>query len=193
MDIQSKILKGSWVQLEPLNESHRNELYNAAQDERIWSYTVKAFGDRFYRWFDKAIHCYEQQQHLPFIVRHLPSKKIVGSTRYYDISIEHKRLAIGYTWYIPDVWATHVNPESKLLLLTFAFDELNMNRVEFVTDSRNTRSNAAIKKLGAIEEGILRQHMILDDGYVRDSVVFSIVKPDWEKVKSILQSRLRTV
>jgi len=191
LNIQPIILKGSWVQLEPLNESHRDALYSAAQDESIWTYnSSKAFGERFYRWFDKAIKCCQDRQHLPFIVRRLSDAKIIGSTRYYDINPEHHRLTIGYTWYIPEVWGTYVNPECKLLLLKFAFEDLQVNRVEFVTDSRNSRSRAAIKKIGAIEEGVLRHHMILEDGFIRDTVIFSVVKPDWSQIKSILQSRL---
>ena len=192
MSIQAKILKGSIIQLEPLNETHKDDLYHAAQDESIWTYnSSKAFGDGFYRWFDKAMNCFEKQQHLPFVVRRLADKKIIGSTRYYDINIEHQRLTIGYTWYVLEAWGTYVNPECKFLLLAFVFEELKMNRVEFVTDSRNLRSRAAIKKLGATEEGVLRHHMVLDDGFIRDSVIFSIVKLDWEKVKLTLQSRLK--
>ena len=137
------------------------------------------------------MNCFEKQQHLPFVVRRLADKKIIGSTRYYDINIEHQRLTIGYTWYVLEAWGTYVNPECKFLLLAFVFEELKMNRVEFVTDSRNLRSRAAIKKLGATEEGVLRHHMVLDDGFIRDSVIFSIVKLDWEKVKLTLQSRLK--
>lgn len=188
LDIKPTILLGSLVQLEPLNESHKNELYNAAQDESIWTYnSSKAFGEGFYRWFNKAITA---STHLPFIVRRITDKRIIGSTRYYDINPEHHRLTIGYTWYIPETWGTYVNPECKLLLLKFAFEDAKANRVEFVTDSRNSRSRAAIKKLGAVEEGVLRHHMILEDGFIRDTVIFSITKLDWPQVKSTLQSRL---
>jgi RimJ/RimL family protein N-acetyltransferase len=191
LNIRPEILRGSLVQLEPLDESHKNELYEAAQDEAIWTYNgSKAFGERFYRWFDKAIKCHQDQQHLPFIVRRLSDKRIIGSTRYYDINCEHHRLTIGYTWYIPEVWGSYVNPECKFLLLQFAFENSSVNRVDFVTDSRNSRSRAAIKKLGAIEEGVLRHHMILDDGFIRDTVIFSIVQPDWLQIKSSLQIRL---
>jgi RimJ/RimL family protein N-acetyltransferase len=190
MNIQPTILKGTRIQLEPLNESHKKELYNAAQDEAIWTYSTSAFGERFYRWFDKAMKCFEQQQHMPFVVRQLSDKKIIGSTRFYDINSEHHRATIGYTWYIPEVWGTYVNPECKFLLLKFAFNDLQMNRIEFVTDSRNARSRAAIKKMGAVEEGVLRYHMILENGYMRDTVMFSIIKLDWPHVKLILESRL---
>lgn len=191
LDIQPIILKGARVQLEPINELHRAELYNAAQDEAIWTYnSAKAFGEQFHRWFDKALNAFQDQQQLPFIVRRISDTKIIGSSRYYNITPEHHRLTIGYTWYIPEVWGTYVNPECKLLLLKFAFEDSQANRVEFVTDARNIRSRAAIKKLGAIEEGLLRHHMVLEDGFIRDTVMFSIVKPDWAHVKLTLQSRL---
>ena len=189
VNIKPETLTGAHIQLEPLNELHRDELYNAAQDETIWAYN-SAYGDRFYRWFDKAYSALQQQQQIPFIVRRLSDKKIIGSTRYYDINPEHHRLTIGYTWYVRDVWGTYVNPECKFLLLKFAFEDSEINRVEFAIDSRNVRSRAAVKKIGATEEGILRHHMILDDGFIRDTVIFSIVKPDWPQIKSTLQSRL---
>lgn len=188
------VLKGNWVQLEPLNDSHRDDLYAVAQDESIWTYnSSKAFGDRFYRWFDKAVKCLQAEQHLPFVVRRISDKKLIGSTRYYDINSENHRLTIGYTWYIPEVWGSCVNPECKYLLLKYAFEELQANRVEFVTDSRNSRSRAAIKKIGATEEGILRHHMILEDGFIRDTVIFSITKPEWPTIKLNLENRLKNL
>ncbi len=193
LNIQPHILKGTRVQLEPLNDSYRNKLYKIAQDESIWTHnSSKAFGDRFYRWFDKAIACFKAQQHFPFVVRRLADQKLIGSTRYYDMNSEHHRLTIGYTWYIPEVWGSYVNPECKYLLLKYAFEDLKVNRVEFVTDSRNARSRAAIKKIGATEEGILRQHMILEDGFVRDTVVFSITQAEWPSIKLNLETRLKT-
>lgn len=190
-NIKAVVLEGLRIQLEPLNESHKQELYTAAQDETIWTYnSVKACGERFHHWFDKAMQALQNQQQYPFIVRRLSDAKIMGSSRYYDVSHEHRRLTIGYTWYIPEVWGTYVNPECKFLLLKYAFEDLAVHRVEFVTDSRNARSRAAIKKLGAIEEGMLRHHMVLDDGFVRDTVMFSIIKPDWIQIKSKLQARI---
>lgn len=193
-NIKPIILKGSWVQLEPMNELHKPELFEAAQDESIWTFTLtKAFGERFYHWFDKAMRSYQAKQHLPFIVRRLADNKIVGSTRFYDIDAAHRRLTIGYTWYIPEVWGTSINTESKFLLLQFAFEVMQMNRVDFEVDSRNLRSRAAVKKLGAQEEGILRHHMVLEDGHIRDSVIYSIIKLDWPSVKSTLQNRLEAL
>lgn len=185
------ILNGHHVTLEPCNESHRNELRAAAQDERIWIYNgTKGLGLRFDPWFDKALKNLETRQQIPFIVRRIRDGEVIGSTRYYDISPEHYRLTIGYTWYMLDAWGSVVNPECKYLLLSHAFEVLQMNRVEFVTDVRNLRSRAAIKKLGAIEEGILRRHMILEDGFIRDTVVYSIINPDWAEVKAQLLNRI---
>lgn len=189
--ITPSILSGFQVQLEPIHESHRTDLYTAAQDESIWTYNgSNGYGDRFHGWFDKALNALNNGQQLPYAVRRVTDHKIIGSTRFYDIYAEHKRFTIGYTWYTRDVWGTFVNPACKLLLLQHAFETLNFNRVEFVTDARNTRSQAAIKKLGAMDEGTLRQHMVLESGLIRDTVVYSIIKSDWPQVKSTLQQRL---
>lgn len=188
------ILTGRAVQLEPLQSSHREELYHAAQDEAIWTYTgTKAFGKQFMPWFDKACLAFSLGNELPFAIRRLTDQKIIGSTRYYDIDSEHHRLAIGYTWLISEVWGSAINSECKFLLLKFAFEDYQVNRVQLVTDTRNARSRVAILKLGAKEEGLLRQHMILEDGYVRDTYIFSIIKPDWPQVKSALESRLKKI
>lgn len=187
------VLIGQYVQLETIADAHHDELYVAAQDERIWTFTgTKAFGDQFENWFKKARQGLENGTQLPFVVRRLSDQKVLGSTRYYHIDSEHRRLTIGYTWYIPEAWGTLVNPESKYLLLKNVFENMQINRVEFMADVRNERSRAAIKKLGATEEGILRQHMIVENGYVRDSVIFSIIKPDWPQVKSSLEKRLQS-
>lgn len=191
LDLKQITLSGSRLYLEPLAEDYRNDLYLAAQEEKIWTYTsTKAHGENFHKWFDKALQKQRKGEQLAFIVRQKKDKKIIGSTRFYDIYPEHYRLAIGYTWYISEVWGTHVNPECKYLLLQYAFEILNMNRVEFYSDARNLRSRAAIKKLGANEEGVLRHHMILEDNVIRDTVIFSIIKTEWAQVKEKLTQRL---
>ncbi len=117
---------------------------------------------------------------------------LVGSTSYLDVVLRHRRVEIGSTWYVPEVWNTFVNTECKLLLLTHAFEVLGMNRVAFCTDVRNERSQAAIAKLGAVREGVLRSHMITQGGRIRDSVLFSITASDWPQVKENLTLRLTT-
>src|SRR5579883_515924 len=176
-------LIGHWIQLEPFDEVHREELRVAADDKRIWTYNAtKAFGAQFDGWFDEALENFQRKQHLPFAVRRRKDNAIIGSTRYYGIFTEHLRLSIGYTWYCLDTWGTEVNPECKYLLLQHAFEAQEVNRVEFFADSRNLRSQAAIKKLGAIQEGVLRQHMVVEDNYIRDTVVFGIVNSEWPAI-----------
>ncbi|HEX5818420.1 MAG TPA: GNAT family protein, partial [Gemmatimonadales bacterium] len=126
---------------------------------------------------------------LPFAVR-LADGRLVGSSSYLDITPAHRRLEIGATWYHPDVWATAVNPECKLLLLTHAFEVLQVNRVALVTDALNLRSQAAIARLGAVREGVLRADRITQTGRVRDSVIFSIVAAEWPAVRHGLERRL---
>jgi RimJ/RimL family protein N-acetyltransferase len=185
------LLKGRWVQLEPLGEVHRDALRAAADHERIWAHTLMvASGSNFDRWFDDALAQQEARRQLPFAVRRVCDQAVVGNTSYLDPVLQHRRLEIGSTWYTPDVWGTQVNPECKLLLLEHAFDGLGMNRVSFCTDVRNTRSQAAIEKLGAVKEGIMRSHMVTQGGRIRDSVLYSIVIGDWPALKARLTARL---
>ena len=164
------ILTGHYIQLEPLESMHAETLEALSRDEIISTYSP-ALKLKFDKWFSKAIKSDADSRQLTFIVRRLADQKIIGSTRYYEIFPEHQRLMLGYTWYIPEVWGTVVNLECKLLLLQHAFEALQTNRVEFHIDSRNERSRRAVKKIGATEEGILRQHIVLDDGYIRESNV----------------------
>jgi RimJ/RimL family protein N-acetyltransferase len=189
--MEVRVLTGHWVQLEPLGEGHRDTVRAAADDARIWVHTlVVARGPGFDRWFDDVLAQRAAGQQYPFVVRRLADQAVVGSTSYLEPVLRHRRVEIGSTWYTPDVWGTQVNPECKLLLLAYAFDELGMNRVSLCTDALNTRSQAAIAKLGAVKEGVLRAHMITQGGRIRDSVLFSIVRADWPDVKSRLTARL---
>ncbi len=189
--MQFNTLDGKYVQLEPLHEAHREGLELINQDETIWTYfTYSATGLHFQEWFENTLKEMEHGKQFIYIVRCKREQKIIGCTRYYDIMPQHKRLIIGHTWYAKSARGTAVNPECKFLLLKQAFELLDFNRVELATDSRNTHSRAAIKKLGAVEEGLLRQHIILDNGYIRDTVLFSIIKPEWPDVKEKLQARL---
>lgn len=184
-------LQGELVDLESLHESHREALRLIAQDESIWDYFLSpGFGHRFDRWFDKALADLAAGEQLPFAVRCRRTQALVGSTRIYDFEPKHKRLTIGYTWYVKESRGSGVNPECKSLLLTYAFETLQVNRVQIATDLRNLPARAAIKKIGATQEGILRQHMILDNGYIRDTVVFSILKSEWSEIKKQLQARI---
>jgi N-acetyltransferase len=183
-------LRGHWVALEPLAEAHREPLRRAADDERIWAKAlVRATGEGFDGWFAAALAEREAGRRFPFAVRLLADMTCVGSTSYLDISPHHRRVEIGATWYRPASWGTTVNPECKLLLLTYAFEVLGVQRVAFITDVLNEHSQAAIAKLGATREGILRSHMVSQGGRVRDSVVFSIVAGEWPHIRQALHAR----
>jgi RimJ/RimL family protein N-acetyltransferase len=185
-------LTGRHVRLEPLADDHRTGLRAAADDERIWEHFVtSARGPDFDRWFDAALTERAAGLRVPFAVRRLADGAVVGSTSYLDPVPRHRRVEIGSTWYIPAAWGTAVNPECKLLLLTHAFEVLAMNRVSFCTDVRNTRSRAAIARLGAEREGIMRAHMVAQGGRIRDSILFAITITDWPPVKARLESRLQ--
>ena len=185
------VLTGRFVRLEPLAEEHREGLRLAADDDRVWEHMlVLGRGAEFDRVFDDAIAQRDAGKRVPFAVRLLATGELVGATGYIDPTLAHKRIEIGWTWYRQDQWATAVNPECKFLLLSHAFDTLGCHRVSFVTDLRNTRSQAAIAKLGAVREGVMRSHMITRGGRLRDSVLFSIIASEWPAVKERLQDRL---
>lgn len=191
MPYMSVTLRGRWVQLEPLLEAHREPLRVAAQDERIWKFTLfDGRGPEFDRWFSDARVLGTAGKQIPFAVRLLADDRVVGSTSFLDIVEQHKRIEIGATWYSPDVWETAVNPECKLLMLRQAFGPFEVNRVALITDLLNERSQRAIAKLGAVREGVLRNHMVSQGGRLRDSVVFSITKTEWPEVEARLEERL---
>ena len=187
-------LKGPSIILEPLGEKHREPLRQAAKDDdAIWTYfplTFNGSGDDFDPWFDHTMERYAEGTHYPFAVRRRSDDVVIGTTRFYDMSHIHRRLAIGSTWYSKDERGTLVNSEVRLLTLAHAFDRLDVNRVELITDPRNMSSRAAMKILGAQQEGIIRNHLIYKDGRVRDSILFSIIGSEWPSVRDRLLERL---
>ena len=187
-------LTGPRVILEPLAAGHREPLRAAAaEDQSIWTYFPINFngaGEDFDPWFDHAMSRYERDEHFPFAVRRRADGRVVGTTRFYDMVADHRRLAIGSTWYAPEARGTLVNPEVRLLTLAHAFEVMAVNRVELITDPYNLSSRAAMKLLGAVEEGVMRNHMIYKDGRIRDSVLFSIVRNEWPRVRERLAEKL---
>jgi RimJ/RimL family protein N-acetyltransferase len=191
MNLTPVVLEGRFVRLEPLAENHRPGLRAAADDPRIWRHTVTdGRGAGFDAAFDEALALAAVGSRVPFAVRLVAPDELVGTTCYLDPVPRHKRVEIGGTWYHPRVWATAVNPECKLLLLAHAFDVWEANRVSLVTDSLNERSRAAIAKLGAVQEGVLRAHMVVQGGRIRDSVVFGLTAAEWPAVRERLIERL---
>ena len=188
--LQPITLPGKLVRLEPLRESHVSELAEAGQEESIWEYLRygKVTSQEKMRLF--VLQLLEWQQRgtdLPFAVIHLAAGKAVGTTRYMNIDPPNRNLEIGGTWYAPAFQRTGVNTECKYLLLGYAFESLGSLRVQFRTDVRNLRSQKAIERLGAVREGVLRDHMLLPDGTVRSSVIYSILAGEWPAVKDRLE------
>ncbi len=184
-------LESNSVRLECLTIPHIDGLKKAAKRPEIWAHSSQQGPTfNFETYLADAQIQHQNGTQIVFAVIQKSHNKIVGSTRFYDLAPSDKRLAIGFTWYAPEVWGSVVNPETKLLLLSYVFETLQWNRVEFHVDARNKRSLAALKKLGAQEEGTLRRHKIVQGGFVRDTVMFSIVREEWEGVKMGLMGRL---
>lgn len=185
-----KILTGRHIALEPLTPAHHDGLAAAASDDSLFAYFPHTVANGPL----SLIRGYAAQNiagtMLTFAVRRLSDGALVGSTSYLNIAPHDARVEIGATWYAREAQAGFVNPEAKYLLLQNAFAK-NWNRVEFKTDSKNVRSRAALKKLGATEEGTLRGHMWMPQGYYRDSVYFSVLASEWPRVKAELEERLR--
>ena len=184
-----RTLTGKFIALEPLEERHHTELLRAASDPDIWRYIPvdpkKGFSARL-PWLASEM---AKGAMITFVVRQLADDAVVGSTSYLNIAPQDAKVEIGFTWYVAEAQGGAVNPEAKYLLLANAF-AASYNRVEFKTDAKNARSRAALLKLGAKEEGTLRGHMWMPQGYFRDSVYFSILAGEWPGVKARLEERL---
>lgn len=183
------VLHGRFVTLEPLAEHHREELRAVAGDgSAYWPYLP--LKGTFDATVDMGLAAQAKAERLPYVVRLNADGRVVGSTSYLNIAPRDRRLEIGSTWYHPSVWAGAVNPECKRLLFAQAFEDWGANRVELRSDGRNTRSRAAIVRLGAVEEAVLRRHMYAPDGYLRDTVVFAVLREEWPRVREGLDRRL---
>ncbi|OGO34383.1 MAG: GNAT family N-acetyltransferase [Chloroflexi bacterium RBG_16_54_18] len=193
MDIYPVTLTGQIIRLVPLSESHCLDLTAAGNDESIWRYML--YGniqtlEQMLSWVRDMLRFQSEGTDLPFAVIYLKSGRAVGATRYLNISSEHRHLEIGGTWYGVEYQGTAVNSEAKYLLLQHAFETLGCVRVQLKTDARNLRSQRAIERLGATPEGILRHDTITPDGYLRDSMYYSILDQEWPDVKKNLEGRL---
>lgn len=192
MNLRPKLLKGRYVRLEPITPDHKEEMRGAVDcDPEAWEImSVNGCGEGFTEWWGSLLGETENGQRLGYAIRRISDKRVVGATSILNIRRVHKGLEIGSTFLHPDVRSGPVNPESKRLLLGFAFDA-GAIRVEFMVDNRNVRSHAAVLKLGATEEGVLRNHKITWTGHVRDTAVFSITDDDWPAVRDRLDFRLQ--
>jgi RimJ/RimL family protein N-acetyltransferase len=187
-------LGGAVARLEPLALTHAPNLFAAGQDTRIWAYMpVDPSGsvEAVSAWIATALAEREKGTQMPFAIIERATGHAVGSTRYLNIMPHDRGLEIGWTWLTPAVQRTAINTECKYLLLCHAFETLGAIRVQIKTDRRNEVSQRAIERLGAVREGILRKHMIVRDGYERDTVLYSIIDSEWPAVKERLEARMR--
>jgi N-acetyltransferase len=188
-------LHGRFVTVEPLTAEHEPDLFAAAQD-MDWSLMwADPSGDAhsFHTWIESALELEANGEQMPFAVLESGSGTALGSTRYLSLRPEHRGLEIGWTWLTRSAWNTGANVETKLLLLSHAFEDLGCMRVEFKTDARNERSRRALEALPAAFEGVFRKHMLVgnDGTRLRDSAWYAIVDDDWPVVKANLEGRLR--
>ena len=185
-------LTGEHASIEPLGREHEDALSRAAADGELWRlwYTTVAPPEKMADYIATALDMRERLGAMPFVVREKPSGEIVGCTRYFNVDAINRRLEIGHTWYSKRVQRGPINTECKLLLLTHAFEKLQCIAVEFRTHWFNHASRTAIARLGAKQDGVLRNHQLSADGSKRDTVVFSIIDGEWPAVKQHLRYQL---
>jgi len=171
---------------------HLEQLCKAGLDESLWQFNPVLVRTRedMRRYVQTALKLQEEGTALPFVTVDKSKQKLVGSTRYGNIDVTNKRLEIGWTWIAPAWQRTYVNTETKYLMLRHAFETLGCNRVEFKTDSLNEKSRIALAGIGAKEEGVFRNHMVMPGGRLRHSVYFSVIDSEWQEVKLILEQRM---
>ncbi len=193
MEIKPVVLTGKHVRLEPMTEAHVPGLAEIGVGQPFWGFMV--YGDvnsekDMQNWVREIRSRAEKGTDLPFVVVHITSGRVAGATRYLNIMPKDRGLEIGGTWYGLEFQRTAVNTECKYLLMRHAFETLGCIRVQLKTDFRNERSQKAIERLGAVKEGVLRNHMILPDGRYRDSVFYSVIDTEWPTVKQRLEDMM---
>ena len=190
--IEPITLTGLRVVLEPLSLEHLDGMINAVKDGELWKlwFTSIPTPEKAEAYIKTALEMRKNAGAMPFIVRDRESNKIIGSTRYFNVDEGNQRLEIGYTWYSESYQRTAANSECKYLLLSHAFEKLEAIAVEFRTHWHNQKSRAAIARLGAKQDGVLRNHQKNADGGYRDTVVFSIINLEWPAVRQSLMFKL---
>lgn len=186
------ILRNEVVTLEPLSPSHVHDLAAAVRDGELWKawYALIAAPEEWPAEVERRLELQRTGQAAPWVIRRNDTGAVCGLTTYLNPAPEHRRLEIGSTWIARSAQGTRVNPAAKLLLLTRAFETLGCNVVELRTHWHNHQSRAAIARLGAKQDGVLRNHQVWKDGSLRDTVVFSIIASEWPAVRSGLRHRV---
>lgn len=191
MKIEPLVLENRWVRLEPFSPELKEDVRAALNvDEAAWSIMVStAHGAHFDPWWQGFVERMAAGRDTPYAVRRREDGRIIGTSSLHDLFATHRRVELGSTFYHPDARGGAINPACKRLLLQHAFDS-GAVRVEIITDGINLRSQAAIARLGAVREGVLRRHKITHTGRVRDTVMFAITDDDWPGVRARLDARL---
>ncbi len=189
--LQPITLRGTSVRLEPLTLDHLPALAKVGLFPELWRWIPSPVtnAEEMRAYVELALDEQRRGVSLPFAIIDAASNEVIGSTRYGNIELAHRRLEIGWTWLTPTHQRGPYNTEAKRLLLTHAFETLGMHRVELKTDALNEKSRKAIARIGATQEGIFRRHLITASGRVRDTVYFSIIDSEWPAVKAKLLAR----
>ena len=193
MTFEPVVLEGKHVRLEPLGDQHKDGVCQAISDGELWDLfvTIVPHPDDIDQFLANAKSAHERGEGLAFAtIAKGGNDQVAGSTRFMAANLANQRVEVGFTFLGKSWQRSPINTEAKLLMLTHAFESLGLNRVEFMTDYLNTSSRQAILRLGAKEEGVRRNHMVMPNGRVRDSVVFSILKNEWPGVKQNLEYKL---
>jgi N-acetyltransferase len=192
MDLTPRVLQGPNIRLEPLTSGHLDALCEAGLDPELWRLTVSRIRTRadMQRYLDEALADQRAGSALPFATVWRTTGRVIGSTRFGNASPVNRRVEIGWTWLARPWQRTGANTEAKYLMLRHAFEQWGCIRVELKTSALNQRSRAAILRIGAREEGILRHHMINEDGSLRDSVFFSLLAGEWPEARRRLEGML---
>ncbi|EIJ46814.1 acetyltransferase [Herbaspirillum sp. GW103] len=185
-------LKGQFATVEPLHAEHHDALIAAVSDGKLWKlwYTAIPKPETMRAEIERRLHLQQQGSMLPFVIRRNDTGALCGMTTYMNADVANRRVEIGSTWYAASAQRTGINTECKLMLLTHAFEDMHCIAVEFRTHWMNQQSRAAIARLGAKQDGILRNHQRMPDGSYRDTVVFSIIESEWPTVRRHLQFKL---
>lgn len=193
MEIEKVTLEGEGVRLEPLTQDHLPQLASAIEDGALWQLpvTIVPHPRDLHGFFSDAEQAFAASRELTFATIDKRSDRVVGSTRFRNIERAHLRAEIGFTFLAASFQRSHVNTEAKYLMLRHAFERWRLNRVELLTDLLNEKSRRAIARIGARQEGVLRSHMVMRDGRIRDSVIFSMVASEWPEARVSLEQKLR--
>ncbi len=191
MIIDLQKFRGKSIYLLPLQPADKETLRQLAKDARIWEFNRtlvidESYDNQFDHYFKTALDLSALGGQQSFTIRRVSDNSTIGMSRFYEITPKDKKLAIGYTWYVPEVWGNPYNKECKLLMLSYVFESLHFNRAEFHVAHQNIRSQKALEKFGAVKEGVLRKHGYRNDGTLRDTVYYSVIDDEWPVVKEKL-------